>query len=185
MKLNLKYCLRREMGHCCVLWQVCQQFEGSAFGTPTIAGGNVANGEAGLISDGWSFHSWTLGASTGAAAKTLAQNDIGFVDAGCTTDYLEIPDSTTGVKNFGAATQAFTRYCGHRFGNVPAIVAAAGTMSHAPVWDCTEPFEATYYTDTVNDNGIQDANAPPTGSAATAGLSVIRGMCLDFQQVAC
>lgn len=183
MNINMKYCIRRAVNHCCVLYQVCNQYEGTQFVTPVIAGGNVVNGEAGIISEGWSFHSYTFGATNDAADYAVAENDLGYVDAACTTDYLEIPDSHTGVKSFGAAVAVNTRYCGHRLGFIPSQTAIAGNNNHSPIWDCTEPFEATYYTDTVNDAGAQEAGtqaAPPTNA-----LTVLRGMCLDFKQEAC
>ena len=50
-----------------------------------------------------------------------------------TTAYVFIIDSTTGIKNFGAAVQVNSRYCGARFGNVPDVT-AAGALAHAHVY---------------------------------------------------
>lgn len=177
MNQDMRYCLRREMGYCCVLWQVCNEFNGIDL-TVVIAGGTVLNGELAYISDGWSFHTFTLGGGQ-VANKAVADNDIGLTDAECTTDYLEIPDSHTGSKSYGAAMQTNTRYCGHRLGNIPSITVLIGYNSHAPIWDCTEPFEANYFTDQQNDAGANANAAPPAVQRARTG------MCLDFRQDAC
>jgi hypothetical protein len=178
LSLDMKYCVRREMGHCCMLYQVCNQYAGIDL-TVIQQGGTVANGELGYISEGWSFHTFTKGACT-ALAFVVADNDVGWTDAACTTDYLDIPDSTTGVKSYGANIQHSSRYCGHRLGNIPAITATAGDNNHAPIWDCTEPFEATYHTDQMDDSHAQSITATPPNK-----INNLRGMCVDFRQDSC
>jgi hypothetical protein len=179
MSQNLKYCVRREAKHCCTLYQVCNSFQGVDLGE-AVANGNVANGAAGMISAGWSFHTWIITAGT-TAILTVINNNVGYVDAGCTTDYVEIPDSSTGFKSYGGAQPTNTRYCGHRLGNIPAATAVTATNhnSHAPIWDCTEPFEVTYRTDQMNDIGTQQFGN------GVATIDQLRGMCLDFRQDAC
>lgn len=182
MMQDLRTCIRREAGYCCVLFQVCNSFQGTEM-TRAASGASQANGDQNIISQGWSFHTWLLNAGDagdGPKLGDITQNDIGIVDGGCTTDYVEIPDSSPGIKTYGSApTTVNTRYCGARFGWFPAISRVAGNNNHAPVWDCTEPFEVNYFTDNVNDNGLQTvANAPTV-------LNVPRGFCLDYVQEAC
>lgn len=178
MNINVKYCIRREKGSCCMLYQVCNSYAGITL-TTIIAGGTAANGEAGLISESWSFHTWLKQAGT-EAIIAAAGNDVGLTDGACSTDYVEIPDSQTGFKSYGSAHGTNTRYCGHRFGAAPSITAIAGNNNHSPVWDCTEPFEVSYFTDQFNDNGEQGAEQTPPN-----GLVNLRGMCLDFSQEYC
>jgi hypothetical protein len=173
-----KYCIRREKNTCCVLYQVCQQYQSSDLLTAAVpTGGDAVNGEAGIISEGWSFHTKIIGsggAAGGGAIDAKTGNDIGLVDSACTTDYVEIPESTTGRKDFGASTSVNTRYCGHRFGNIPAITNSPGRNNHAPIWDCTEPFEVRKRNDQMNDIGTEVAQVDAT-----------RGLCLDFTQDQC
>lgn len=179
MGQNLKMCIRRAENHCCTLFQVCNSFDGIDL-TVTLSGGNVANGAAGEISEGWSFHTWIIGAGK-TVVLTLLDNDTGYVDAGCTTDYVEIPDSTTGYKTYGGNQPTNSRYCGHRLGNIPltTAVTATGRNTHAPIWDCTEPFEVTYRTDQMTDTGVQ------TFANGVALVDQLRGVCLDYRQDAC
>lgn len=178
MNQNLKMCIRREENHCCVLYQVCNQYGGIDL-TNTATTGDAATGNAGLISEGWSFHTYIKNAGTGADILAAANNDVGLVDGGCSTDYVEIPASSTGMKFYGASVPVNTRYCGHRLGYIPAISAATKT-THAPIWSCSEPFEVTYRTDQMGDDGIQGI-----GAAANTFGDVLRGVCLDFRQEAC
>jgi hypothetical protein len=181
MSQDLKYCIRRERNTCCILYQVCNQYGGIDL---TVAAGGGVNtaGDTGWISEGWSFHTkiygagGILGSALAAANLGDATNDLGVVDAQCSGDYIEIPDSSMGKKNYGATTVINTRYCGHRFGYIPAITAAVGDNNHSPVWDCTEPFEVRYRTDQMNDIGVQ-ATAQTTDNN--------RGVCLDFTQDKC
>lgn len=174
----LKTCLRREKGMCCTMFQVCNSFEGTDLGEATQAGGAAAQQTLNVVSEGWSFHQSLAGTLyVGEAARVALTNDFGPVDASCTVDYVEIPDSTTYSRNMGAAGQINTRYCGVRFGNIPPD-STTGMMDHAPVYDCTEPWEVNYVTDHVNDQG-NDAAA----NDQTSPMS--RGFCLEFFQEAC
>lgn len=177
MNLDLKYCLRRERNTCCILYQVCTQFEGADLTSSVPAPvGTVLNGDLGEVTEGWSFDTWLLGGGT-ATALTIAMQDVGLVDGACTGDYIEIPDSSTGLKSFGAAVgNTNTRYCGTRLGFIP-VISLATAMSHAPLWDCTEPFEVRFRTDQMNDNGVQ--------GTTVATDDKMRGLCLDYRQEQC
>lgn len=176
---NIKSCIRREKNMCCVKFQVCNQYNGADLSTSLAGGANVNDGVFGaVISQGFSFlidYTNIGGVPNGYSAADAAHLNQGLVDGFCTGDYIEIPDSTTGLKNNGAVTQVNTRYCGHRLGNLPSI--SANTFVHAPVYDCTEPFEVTYRTDQMSDEG--DAGAASTQTIES------RGLCLDFTQEAC
>lgn len=175
---NLKTCLRREKGMCCTRFEVCVQYDGIDL-ISQLAGGTVANGGASAISEGWSFHTDLTNAPLVLAIANAAHQDQGVVDAACTADYVEIPDSSTGVKNYAAAVQVNTRYCGARLGFLPAI--AGVTNTNGPVYECTEPWEVYYHTDQFNDEGV------PALAALIANDPTIesRGLCLDFVQEAC
>lgn len=177
---DLKTCLRREKGMCCTKFQVCQQFGGIDLTINACCnGGAVLTFDTSIITEGWSFHSH-LGEATNDLAigsATAGGNDHGLVDAGCSVDYVEIPDSTTGVKNLGAAVVVNSRYCGARFGDVDFIT-AAGALTHAPVYDCTEPFEVNYHTDQMSGLGA-------VAAAVANDADTMRGFCLDFTQEAC
>lgn len=173
----MKHCIRREKHACCIQYQVCNQYGGIDLGEEDSAG-TVTVGSKALISEGWSFHTYLKDAGTiGIAPMAVANNDVGLVDGCCTTDYVEIPDSQMGTKTYGAATSTNSRYCGHRLGWIGAITVASKLAKHASIWDCTTPFEVTYYTDQQDDSGAQD------GSAVTADIN--RGFCLDFRQDHC
>lgn len=185
MNQYLKTCIRREKGMCCTRFQVCNQFAGIAL---TDYDGNGATGDTdgggSLYSEGYSFHTDLTNAGTAAANEgglganidTAIYLNQGIVDVQCTTDYVEIPDSSTGFKNYGGVSQANTRYCGARFGFVPPI--AGAWTSHAAVYDCTEPWEVIYYTDNANDDG-------DFADAGTNSATEERGLCLDFAQEVC
>jgi hypothetical protein len=178
---NLKYCIRRQKNTCCILYQVCNQYAGVDL-TAAEGAGAVLTGDDGWISEGWSFHTTILkagaleGSGIAAGALAIAESDLGLVDAQCSGDYVEIPDSTVGKKNYGSAMRINTRYCGQRLGYIPAISNAVGDHFHLPVWDCTEPFEVTYRTDHADDIGVQ-------GTAQRGDNG--RGLCLDFTQDQC
>jgi hypothetical protein len=159
------------------MFQVCNSYDGTKLSYATLTG-NKVNGELSVISQGWSFHQWLKNAGDeGDGTKDTAQNDIGIVDGGCSTDYVGIPDSSPGIRNLGAAVvNVNSRYCGARFGYFPAITLIAGQNNHAPIYDCTEPFEVNYFTDRVNDNGLDTSAAPPTADIGQ------RGLCLDYSQ---
>lgn len=179
MGQDLRTCIRREAGYCCIQYQVCNSFAGIEL-SRTAVGGALANGAASITSQGWSFHTFLdYAGDIGDGTKTAKDNDIGVVDGGCTTDYLEIPDSTTGVRSYSANVQSNSRYCGVRFGYIPALTQAVGNNNHAPVWDCTEPWELNYFTDNVNDNSLQ------ASLVTLLAADVARGFCIDYDQHAC
>lgn len=185
MGQNLRTCLRREKGMCCTLFQVCSFFGGTDL-TQTIAGGNFANGLSSLVSQGWSFmQDLTVGAG-GLTTNAIFGMDMGLVDYYCTGDYVEIPDSTSGTRDYagGNNAQVNTRYCGTRLGFTgTAITVAANSLitGHAPVWDCSEPWEVNYRT-----NIYSDENAVIVSTTANdIPADLARGFCLDFSQQAC
>jgi hypothetical protein len=92
-------------------------------------------------------------------------------------DYVEIPDSGPN-NNMGGAVQVNTRYCSPKLGDYPIIPAAAGEGFHMPLYDCTEPWEVTYHTDKLDQDGAY------TTKAASV-KDIFRGMCLEFHQQAC
>lgn len=182
MMQDLRTCIRRAAGYCCILFQVCNSFAGSELAIGVIAGGaGVITGDLGYSTQAWSFQTYLANAGDiGDGPATAAEQNLGIVDGGCSTDYVEIPDSNMGVLNYGAAAQnSNTRYCGNRFGFLPSKSATATLYSHAPVWDCTEPFEVNYFTDQVDDKGAQADAIPPTVD------NLVRGFCLDYTQHAC
>jgi hypothetical protein len=179
----VKTCIRREKGMCCTLFQVCNSFGGIDLTEAAQNGGANTAGTLNQVSEGWSFDQQMNAAQKlisplALAAMDATTNDFGGVDAGCTGDYVEIPDSTTGNRNLGAAEQVNTRYCGVRFGNLPPI-SATGALDHAPVYDCTEPWEVNFRTDNVNDSGQAATDA------AYLAATPARGFCLEFFQEAC
>lgn len=181
---HIKSCIRREKGMCCVRYQVCNQFGGKDLGvTLDVSGAAVANCALNDISEGWSFHIKLSGAMPANTEGNCIddESNIGVVDAGCTHDYVEIPDSTTGHKNFGAAVQVNSRYCGARLGFLPedSEDGVLDTFMHAPIYACQEPWEVTYRTDQMNDDGIQAI------AITDVDEDVMRGLCLDFEQEAC
>jgi len=174
---HIKTCIRREKGMCCTLFQVCTKYQGIDL-TEQNAGANVALGTLAVVSEAWSFDFTVIqkGAPLVAGGNGAIEQDAGLVDLGCSMDYVEIPDSGPN-KNFGAATQVNTRYCGPRFGHV-GLVIAAGAMSHTPIWDCTEPWEVTYHTNKFDALGAYN-------TAIANVKDIYRGMCLEYQQEAC
>lgn len=177
LEQHLKTCIRREKGMCCTLFQVCTHYQSIDL-TEANAGGDAGDGGAAVVSQGWSFqvlvgNSQEFQTNTGAAA---IEQDVGLVDAGCSMDYVEIPDSGY-KKNFGAAVQVNTRYCGPRFGMTAAFVVAGG-ISHQHIYDCTEPFEVTYHTTRFSGLGTYDTITANVGD-------FLRGVCLEYQQEAC
>jgi hypothetical protein len=172
---HIKSCIRREAGMCCTLFQVCVQYAGIDL-ISQVAGGAVATGSGGVISEGFSFQTDISAAGAGATGVGDANaGNEGIVDAQCTLDYVEIPDSSTGVQNFAAAVQVNTRYCGTKLGFQPSLT--SNENMNAPIWDCTEPWEVTYHTDIFTDVG--------TVAGATQATIESRGLCLDFLQQAC
>lgn len=173
---DMKHCIRREQNACCVQYQVCNQYDGIDLAEKLVVGDKV-NGDAAYITEGWSFHTYVKDAGTNAITLDVVHNNVGLTDALCTTDYVDIPDSTMAIKSYGSAVTTFSRYCGHRLGFIGSIVTADILPEHASVWDCTAPFEVSYHTDQQDDAGLQ------TGVAATDPIA--RGLCLDFRQDMC
>jgi hypothetical protein len=157
---------------------VCNTFDGIAL-TAQAGGAAVTTGAAAIVSEGWSFDFVMLkkGIPLAAGGDAAIDQDIGLVDAGCTMDYVEIPDSGPS-RNSGGAVQVNTRYCSPKFGMYALIPAAAGEGWHTPVYDCTEPWEVIYRTDKFNGSGLY-------AGAITSVADIWRGMCLEFQQEAC
>jgi len=178
--LDLRMCIRREKGMCCTLYQVCNYDPDGVDLAETAGLGDLTEGSYGMISPGFSFNMDCYGADGDATEATvlLQPAAVGKVDEDCTTDYVEIPD-TTQIKSYGAPLATNSRYCCNRFGWVPGPTVAATTFAHAPVWGCTEPFEVNYHTDTLVDEGTALlTNASPVNL-------VPRGLCLLYKQEAC
>ena len=99
MGQDLQYCIRREMNMCCILYQVCNQ-DPDGVALTAAAGGDAAdtikNGGAGTSDPGWSFSIDCTTSTVGTATGRF--HSIGLIDEDCTADYVEIPDSSTGVK---------------------------------------------------------------------------------------
>lgn len=179
--LDLKICIRREKGMCCTLFQVCNYDPDSVDLAETVGLGNIIEGSIGMISPGFSFNMDCYGVNgAGGTDGTFAlrASAVGKVDQECTSDYVEIPDSTQ-VKSYGAPVVTNSRYCCNRFGNVPGPATAGTDMSHAPVYACTEPFEVLYHTDQLADEASEGiTNASPVNL-------VPRGLCLLYKQEGC
>jgi len=175
---DLKTCIRREAGMCCTYFNVCTHYDGIAL-TSQAGGAAVTTGFAAIVHEGWSFDFGMLKKGTPCVAlgKAAIHQDIGLVDACCTMDYVEIPDSGPN-NNMGGAVQVNTRYCSPKLGDYPIIPAAAGEGFHMPLYDCTEPWEVTYHTDKLDQDGAY------TTKAASV-KDIFRGMCLEFHQQAC
>lgn len=172
----MKHCIRREKNACCIQYQVCNSYDGIDL-TETEVVGSVINGDKAYITEGWSFHTYLLDAGVAGITLAVANNNVGLVDAFCTTDYVEIPDSTMGMKSYGSAVTTYSRYCAHRLGYIPTITVINVNPKHASIWDCTAPFEVTKRTDQQDDGGAA------TGAAVTEDID--RGLCLDYRQETC
>lgn len=177
MGQDLKICIRREKGMCCTMFQVCNFDPDGVELVEALNGGMDDEGTKGMVSPGFSFLTDCSALAEGGDADENTQ-DVGLVDEDCSNDYVEIPDSSTGVKNYGSATVVNSRYCCNRFGQVVGLT-AEGVLSHAPVYDCTEPFEINYHTDIWTDEGNAATQANDLNSI------VQRGLCLLYKQEAC
>lgn len=188
MGIDLKMCIRREKGMCCTLFQVCNTDPDDVQLTQAIGGDTAAvDGGQGWVDPGFSFQvdCWSIASVANVATDASIINNgynVGLADEDCTADYVEIPESTTGIKDFGSAAQTNSRYCCHRMGSVPGATTGSGTaggLTHAPIWDCTEPFEVLYHTDMLTDQMLQ-------ATVANDGITLIsRGLCLIYKQEGC
>jgi hypothetical protein len=211
---NIKTCIRRAKGMCCVEYQVCATFGGAQLGPDTNAFAAVGNRGAGangaatfqVINPGWSLDTNTYPFRIDTAGNVIvnganvifnSQINIGMVDAQCSGDYVEIPSSWSGGCGSGHGSARNTinsRYCGARFGaNFQSGNVGSG---HTPVCDCSEPFVVRHNSDTVNDVGGTGAAVNDIGQAAgtagdqavnanNLGSAVPRGFCLDYKQLPC
>jgi len=177
---NIRTCIRRSKGMCCVEFQVCAQYNGINL-VETVEGAAAANnGLRATFAEGWSID---MDTRDSAMLLDATQTNLGLVDSFCYGDYVEIPSSWSGACGAGhssARSMQNTRYCGHRFGASFAAGLAASTST--PVCDCSEPFSVTMKSDQFND--AQDViDADGTGNI---GLLVVpRGVCLDYTQKPC
>jgi len=184
---NIKTCIRRNMGMCCVEFLVCAKYNGIALAD--AAGSPTTNtyGTAGHFSEGWSIDTATLPwANIIDAAITAKDHDLGAVDAMCAADHVEIPSSWSGACGAGhSSSRSYinTRYCGARFGislwhTAPPGTSDTGT-SHVPVCDCSEPFSVTH-----SSNASDDDKDEVGSSNRQVGMAP-RGFCLDYRQAPC
>jgi len=186
---NIKTCIRRSMGMCCVEYNVCQVY--NSIELPDLLSGDAANannGGYGLVNDGWSISLSQMPYIIAAFENT------GKVDSECPGDYVEIPSSFSapcGAGHSSARSMQNTRYCGHRFGAnrfgmgaLPTPTASPPILgsSSTPVCDCSEPFTVTHQSDLLQDN-IQYLVTDAFIVAATTAMP--RGFCLDFRQSPC
>jgi len=181
---NIKTCIRRNKGMCCVEFSVCAKYNGIAL---TDAEGSTTTGHEGDYSEGWSIDTNTYPFTTTAdAAITADETNIGMVDAMCVGDHVEIPSSWSapcGAGHSSARSFINTRYCGARLGITLWMSAAPSTTdtgtSHVPVCDCSEPFSVTHISNSIDDNEAD------VGASNTNLLVVPRGFCLDYRQAPC
>lgn len=172
-------CIRRSKSMCCVEYQLCATYDGTALTdtTPT-ASGDVGDG-------GIQNEAWTIDIVTYPFIITVIAVNVGMVDSMCFGDYVEIPSSwsaSCGAGSSSGRTTVNTRYCGVRFGENGQKTIAANVAS-MPVCDCSEPFVVRHSSDDADDKGGKV-------SLATINPSIInshppRGFCLDFKQIPC
>jgi len=184
---NIKTCIRRNMGMCCVEFLVCAKYNGIALADAAGSPTTITYGTAGHFSEGWSIDTATLPwANIIDAAITAKDHDLGAVDAMCAADHVEIPSSWSGACGAGhSSSRSYinTRYCGARFGislwhTAPPGTSDTGT-SHVPVCDCSEPFSVTH-----SSNASDDDKDEVGSSNRQVGMAP-RGFCLDYRQAPC
>lgn len=175
---NLKTCIRRSKGMCCVLYQVCTSFNGIQLATD-ITGETGTTGIQGVFNAAWSIDTNTFPMDI-----AIEQANAGMVDAQCTSDYVEIPSSWSGAcgANGSARMTVNTRYCGAGFG-ANLHYANAGTK-HTPVCDCSEPFSVVHFSDMADDLGGTGNIGVINGINTNINVAP-RGFCLDFVQQTC
>jgi len=188
---NVKTCIRRSKGMCCLEFLLCTQYNGIALTeVASISGAANDGGNLVMVNEGWSididssetgFVNDGIGV-TNAALATGGANNAGFVDSMCWGDYVEIPSSWSGACGAGhssARSHQNTRYCGGRFGF--NFQAAYGRSSHTPVCDCSEPWTLNHYSN-YNNDAMDDAFI--VGNLET-GTAYPRGFCIDYRQAPC
>lgn len=171
-------CIRRSKNMCCIEYQLCQQFEGTA-----LADADVTE-SAGIAGDAPTHNeAFTIDVLLYPFIINAESANSGLVDSQCVSDYVEIPSSfssSCGAGSAGARNAINTRYCGSRFGANGQVSIKATTST--PVCDCSEPFIVRHGTDDGNDKGGSSAlGAINTGT----GVTTTRGFCLDYHQIPC
>jgi len=183
---NIKTCIRRNKGMCCVEFLVCARYKGIAL-TDAAGTASISTGSGGHFSESWSIDTVTYPfVLTASITATANQANVGAVDAMCPGDHVEIPSSWSGACGAGHSSGRSyinTRYCGARLGislweTTPPASADTGT-SHVPVCDCSEPFSVTHISNSIDDNEAD------VGASNTNLLVVPRGFCLDYRQAPC
>lgn len=183
---NIKTCIRRNKGMCCVEFLVCARYKGIAL-TDAAGTASTTTGSGGHYSESWSIDTVTYPfVLTASITATANQANVGAVDAMCPGDHVEIPSSWSGACGAGHSSGRSyinTRYCGARLGislweTTPPASADTGT-SHVPVCDCSEPFSVTHISNSIDDNEAD------VGGSNTNLLVVPRGFCLDYRQAPC
>jgi hypothetical protein len=185
---RINTCIRRSKGFCCVEYQLCTTYGGTAIADVLMETGATNDGaDLALVSQAWAIDlntsPWTEGDATGADDTV----NSAYVDAACSGDYVEIPSSwsSTCGSGFGAHRNTITtRYCGTRFGFVPGGFTGNANLFHSSaVCDCSEPFMLRHVTDVANDIG----GAATSEVAQPASTTAIwpRGFCIDFKQTPC
>jgi len=181
---NIKTCIRRSRGMCCVEYQVCQVYNSIEL-ADLQAGVIAADGSFSLVNDGWSI-------DLNSKVAIAGYENIAQVDSECVGDYVEIPSSFSapcGAGHSSAKSMINTRYCGPRFGNnraggiVPVIATPLIGLTHVPVCDCSEPFSVTHQSNLLGDDMVLNTASTLTFTAATKAFP--RGFCLDFRQAPC
>jgi len=183
---NIKTCIRRNKGMCCVEFLVCAKYNGIAL-VDTEGTASITTGNGGDYSEGWSIDINTFPfVLTASITATADESNVGSVDSMCIGDHVEIPSSWSGACGAGHSSMRSyqnTRYCGARLGlalweTAPPSTTDSGT-SHIPVCDCSEPFSVTHQSNAIDDNKLD------VGSSNTNTAVVPRGFCLDYRQAPC
>jgi len=180
---RLNTCIRRSKGMCCVEYHLCQRYNGIALGDTLNIGADGDGFHMGTWNEAWSIDI-DVTPYTEASGDSGYWPDMGYVDAGCTSDYVEIPSSYTGTcgANFGAKHFITTRYCGSKLGFNVGGNTGADLLNSAPICDCSEPFRVTHMSDIANDMGGAD-NVAINNEADNDMIP--RGFCFDFKQTPC
>merc|ERR1712110_38187 len=176
----LNTCIRRYKGMSCVEFKVCvADTQGIAL-TTTVGEAAAENEGAGIINEGFSIDTAAPDIAISQFLIDATQATTGRFDALCTTDYVEIPSSTTGAcgGTIGGHDMVNTRYCGARFGASLGLTVGA-TYTNTAVCDCSEPFVVRHGSDIFSDDGGEALGL----IANRVNNLAPRGFCLDFVQV--